>query len=206
VRGSGYLPGTRVDLSVTVRLHTGGSQTLTAAATTDASGHFAVALRIPAAAGGGSYTLLARSASGRSASARLLIAKLAPSVVAVPATAVPGTQVTVNGFGFAAGQTVTLRLNGQALGNATTNTNGQFSVKLTIPQNLATGTYTLSATSVAGRIASVRLAVNRTVATHFYFASLYTGAGYHESLAFLNPTAIQARVQITYQPRVPSRS
>jgi hypothetical protein len=46
------------------------------------------------------------------------------------------------------------------------------------------------------------LTVKRLVSTHFYFASLYTGAGRTVTLALLNPTEIRARVQITYQLKV----
>ncbi|MDQ3901702.1 MAG: hypothetical protein M3319_15115 [Actinomycetota bacterium] len=82
---------------------------------------------------------------------------------------------------------------------ATTGAGGKFSTTITIPTNLATGTYTLSAVSAAGRRANITLAVNRQVSTRYYFASFYTGRGYHEYLAFLNPSAIRASVTITYQ-------
>jgi hypothetical protein len=95
---------------------------------------------------------------------------------------------------------VALSILGQRVGAATTNAGGQFSVRAAIPQSLASGQYHITATTSAGRTTSMLLSVNRQLSTHFYFASLYTGSGYHEYLAFLNPTSIRARVQIAYQP------
>lgn len=203
IKGSGYPAGDKVSITIPVTLTNGAKQTLSATATAAQNGTFVATVRIPGYIASGSYVVEARSAlSGRAPTARLTLVKLAPSVVAVPTTAVPGTQVTVNGFGFAAGQTIALALQGEKLGTTTTSASGQFSVKVTIPATLATGAYTLTATSSSGRQAGIKLAVNRVVSTHFYFASLYTGRGYQEYLAMLNPSAIQARVTITYEPTV----
>jgi hypothetical protein len=43
-----------------------------------------------------------------------------------------------------------------------------------------------------------RLRVSPSLATRVYFPSLYTGAGYHEYIALLNPTETEARVTIAY--------
>lgn len=200
IKGYGYLPNARVDVGVTVTLTNGSKQTLTTPATTNGQGQFTATLHIPGNASGGTFTVTAKSqASGRSATAHLTVARLVPSIVAVPTTAIPGTQVTISGFGFAAGQTITVYLGAQKLGTASTNGNGQFTLKVTIPNEVASGTYRLSAASSGGRTATIDLTVNRRVSTHYYFASFYTGAGYHEYLAFLNPSAIRARVTITYE-------
>lgn len=200
ITGSGYLPGAKVGVSVNVKLTNGKIATLSTSATANASGRFTATLGIPANAVGGTYTIVGKSQlSGRAPTARLIISKLAPSIVSVPTTAVPGTPVTINGFGFAPGQTITLSLQGQKVGTATTNAAGRFSVQFTVPSTLASGSYALSAQSSAGRGANITLTVNRRVATHFYFASEYTGAGYHEYLALLNATQTAARVTIVYQ-------
>lgn len=200
VQGAGYPAGDRVDISATVTLSNGSRRTLATTATTNRNGQFAVPLQLPTDVAPGAYTLVARSRStGRAPTARLGVANLAPSVVAVPTTAAPGTTVTVNGFGFAAGEGVTVDLNGDRLGTTITNGSGQFSLKITVPDTTASGTYVLSAVSGAGRKASINLTVNRAVSTHFYFASEYTGQGYHEYLAFLNPDQTRARITITYQ-------
>jgi len=148
---------------------------------------------------GGVYILAAKSAaSGRVRTAQLTVAKLVPSIVAVPTTGAPGTPLTINGFGFEPGAIVTLSIHGQRVSATTANGNGQFSTRAIIPHGLASGTYHIMAVSNSGRTASNPLVVNRNVATHFYFASFYTGSGYHEYLALLNPTAINARVTIGY--------
>jgi hypothetical protein len=140
-----------------------------------------------------------KSATGTSASTRLIVGKLAPSVVAVPTTAAPGTPVTVKGFGFAAGEGVTLSFAGQKVGSVSTNGSGQFSATFTVPGGTASGSYPVAASSASGRRAGITLRVTRSISTHYYFASLYTGSGYHEYLAFLNPTETRAQVSIQYQ-------
>ena len=54
--------------------------------------------------------------------------------------------------------------------------------------------------ATATSLAAVGITVQRLVSTHFYFAAFYTGKGYTEYMAFLNPSAIQAKVNILYQP------
>lgn len=199
IRGSGYLSGGRIQITLVVNLTNGSHSTLTATATADKAGSFAITLRIPVNVAGGAYTLTAKNQStSRAASAKLTVATLAPSIVAVPATVVPGTQITVNGAGFAGGQAVSVTLNGAKVGTATSDAAGKFSLKITVPQGLATGSYPLIAVSPSGRKAQVNLAVNRQFSTHFYFAAFYTGSGYHEYLALLNPSSIRARVTIDY--------
>ncbi len=201
LRGEGYPAGDRIDIALAVTMTNGSKQTLTATATANASGTFASTLQVPATVIGGTYTVVARSASsGRAPTARLLVTRLAPTLVASPTMAVPGTRVTVNGFGFASGVTVTIALNGANLGSATAGADGKFSRQITIPTTIASGSYALTAISATGRKASLTLGVNRQISTHFYFASIYTGSGYHDYLALLNPTSIRANVQISYQP------
>lgn len=199
VTGSGYPGGDKVEVSVTLKLTNGSSQTVTVAATVNGKGQFTTRLQIPGAADGGTYTVVGKStSSGRAPTGRLIIAKLAPSVVVVPTVAVPGTPVTVRGFGFAAGETVTISLDGQKVGTATANSAGQLSLRFTVPGSTSAGTSRVDLAGNTGRRASINLTVNRTISTHFYFASLYTGTGYHEYLTFVNETEIRARVGITY--------
>lgn len=198
VRGAGYLPGSTVAISIPVTLENGSSTTLTANAKVDAQGAFTVKISVPADVRGGTYTVAAQgSASGRTAQAHLAVTKLAPSIVLTPSALAPGTTMTVTGFGFAAESTITLSINGQSLGTATTDATGHFSVKVTVPTNLPSGSTTLTAVSNSGVRATSSLTVNRNVAQHFYFASIYTG--HQEYLDLLNPTSIRARVTVTYQ-------
>lgn len=198
ITGVHFPAGDHVSLSLPIKLRNGQTQNLTGTAVANGNGQFAVRLTIPGNTTGGAYTLRAVSQStGRAPTARITVAALRPSIVVVPATAAPGTAVQVNGFGFAPGARMTLTINGQKVSTTTANGAGQFTVHFNAP-NLATGTYTITATSSFGRTATIPLAINRTVSTHFYFASQYTGKGYSEYLAFLNPTQIRASVTIQY--------
>jgi hypothetical protein len=200
IKGYNFPPNDTVSIAVPVTTTNGAHTTLTATEKTNGSGAFTATLRIPGSVSGGAYTVSARSAaSGRSPSAAVHISTLKASIVASPATAIPGTEVTVNGFGFASGETVTLTLSGAKVGTATTGSNGTFSTKITVPSAAATGKYAVAASGGAGRSAGTSIAVNRQVSTHFYFASLYTGSGYHEYLAILNPSETKGRVTITYE-------
>lgn len=201
VTGNGYLANSPIQISAAVTLRSGAKSTLAATAVTGRNGQFSAHLPIPANVASGSYTIVARgTTSGRAPSTKLVVAKLVPSIVAAPATVTPGAAVTVNGFGFATGQTITIAINGRKATTATTNSAGKFTVSVTIPSATASGAYTVTGTSPSGRVGTFHLNVQRQVSTHFYFASIYTGNGYSEFLNFLNPTAIPARVTISYQP------
>ena len=200
--GSGFPAGDKIDVALTVNKVGGGNSTLTAMATANGRGQFSVVIAIPTSTAGGTYTVSARSSStGRSLSARLTVATLKPSVVVVPASAAaPGTPVTLNIFGFPAGVQISLYVGNSKLTTVTANKAGQATTKVTLPTSLATGSYTVTAAGSGGRKAYVALAVQRAVSTHYYFASLYTGTGYHEYLTFLNPTEIKTQVTVTYEP------
>lgn len=199
ITGDGYLNGDTVTVSAQVKLNNGSTKTLSQTVTTDSNGRFTAHLQVPADAVGGTYNLSASShAYGRTSTTHFGVAALKPSVVVVPTMAAPGTPVQVNGFGFAAGSSVNIDLNGTKVGTVTTDGSGKFTFKFTADSSLATGTYTVTASSNDGRVAKISLAVNRQVSTHFYIASEYTGTNYHEYIAFLNPTQTQARVTITY--------
>lgn len=198
IHGTGYLPGSTIHVSIPVKLLSGASSTLTAVAVTNGQGAFSVKVSVPANVQGGTYTATARgSLSGRSARATLGVTKLAPSIVVAPSALAPGAQTTVTGFGFAAGSTITLSISGRALGTATTDATGHFSVQVTVPQDMPSGTTTLTAVSSSGVRATSSLALSRSIARRFYFASIYTG--HQENLDLFNPGSIQARVTITYQ-------
>jgi len=200
IHGTGYPSGDTVAIAVVVRTTNGVSRTLTATARADARGSFAITFQVPVNVVGGTYAVIAASrSSGRAPRAQLTVVKLAPSLVASPSTTAPGTPVTANGFGFAAGDHVTLLLDGKTVGSATAGSGGKFTVKITLASALASGQYTLTATSSTGRKASAGVTVQRAIATHFYFASIFTGRGHDEYLAIVNPTATRARVTITYQ-------
>lgn len=198
VLGSGFPAGDRVTVSVPVKRTNGVMQTLQVTVTADSKGAFATMLHTPGDAQGGSYQVTAKGQSGKSATGTLKVDILKPSVVTVPAQAIPGTAVTVSGFGFSSGARVTITIHGQMLTTVTASGTGAFKTSVTIPKTLATGMYTLVAQE-SGRRAAIGLQVYRTISTYYYFASLYTGQGFHEYLIFVNTSEIQARVTITYQ-------
>jgi hypothetical protein len=199
ISGNHYGANEIVQVTLVVTTTTGTHTPLTATARANAAGTFATQIRVPAGVTGGAYTVTARSASSGASSARLTVAALRPSLVISPTTTAPGTKVTVNGFGFAAGEAVTLTWGSVTVGSATADAKGAFGVQITVPSGSASGTFTVTAASAAGRKVTASLVVERQFNTHEYFASFYTGNGYHEFLAILNPTATNARVTITYQ-------
>jgi hypothetical protein len=200
VHGAGYPAGDTVGISVSVRGANGATRALTTSTRATGNGSFTVTLKVPADVVGGTYTIVARSAStGRAPHAQFSVVKLAPSLVAAPTTASPGTQIVTSGFGFAAGEAVTILLNGKSVGTATAGSSGKFAVKIGLSANLATGPYSLTATGNAGHKAAATLTITRTISSHFYFASIFTGPGHEEDLAFVNPSSIRAQVKITYQ-------
>lgn len=198
VTGSGYLPNAKVTVTLPVRLTNGSTAALQTTATTNAAGQFTANVSVPADVRAGTYRVEARGgATGRMARAALIVRALSPSIAVTPASSAPGSTITVNGSGFAPGVTVTASLQGQVLGSAKTTSSGTFSFTATVPNGTASGSYTVTATSSSGRQASARLSVNRPIASHFYFASIYTG--HQEYLAILNPSDVQARVTVQYQ-------
>ena len=155
---------------------------------------------MPADIAGGTYTVVAKSYStGRAPHAQFTVVTLKPSIVAAPTTAAPGTHIVASGFGFAAGEKVTLLLNGKSVGTATAGSSGKFTATISLSTDLATGPYALTAAGNAGHRAAATLAIARTITSHFYFASIFTGPGHEEDLAFVNPSSIRAQVRITYQ-------
>jgi hypothetical protein len=200
LHGAGYSAGDTVGISVSVRGANGATRTLTTSTRAAGNGSFTATLKVPADIVGGTYTIVARSGStGRAPHAQFTVVKLAPSLVAAPITASPGTQIMTSGFGFAAGESVTVLLNGKSVGTATAGSSGKFTVKIGLSANLATGPYSLTATGNAGHRAAATLTITRAISSHFYFASIFTGPGHEEDLAFVNPSSTRAQVKITYQ-------
>ncbi len=71
----------------------------------------------------------------------------------------PGAVITVSGSGYAATETVTIKLGTTTLGTATTSS-GSFSKSVTIPSTMAPGTYVMSGTgATSGIVASAKFKV-----------------------------------------------
>jgi hypothetical protein len=198
VIGSGFPANSQVSISVAISRNGAQAQNVTSSVKADAKGNFMATLHTPGDAAAGGFTVTAQ-AGGRQASGTLHIAYLKTALVSLPARAIPGTQITVTGFGYAAQSTVTITLAGQKLGTVNTDASGNFKQTITVPGSLSTGWHAIVGQDASGRKASFNLQVFRTIATHFYFASLFTGPGYQEQLLFTNATATKAQVHITYQ-------
>jgi hypothetical protein len=198
VLGAGFVANSQVSISVTVSRNGAQAANVTVTVKADAKGNITATLHIPGDAAAGGFTVTAQG-SGRQASGTLHIAYLKTALVSVPARAIPGTQITVTGFGYAAQTSVTITIAGQQLGTATTDASGNFKQTFTVPASLSTGWHAIQGQDSSGRKASFNLQVYRKIATHFYFASLFTGPGYQEQLLFTNASATDALVHITYQ-------
>ncbi len=200
VKGSGFSPGDRVALTIPFRTTGGRSDIVTQTALAGPAGAINAQFRVPPTAASGIYTVAVKSAAiGAIPGVHLAVVALSPSIVALPTAARPGTAVEVRGFGFAAGITVGLTLNGQTVGTATTDSAGQCTASITIPAATAAGSFPLTARAANGEQASIGLEVVRLVSDHFYISSIYTGTGYHEYITLLNPTATRSQVTITYE-------
>ena len=72
-----------------------------------------------------------------------------PNEVLNPTSGISGTSVTVNGTGFAAGNTITIAFDGISQTTSTSDSSGSFSKIMTIPST-TTGTHAISASDQAG--------------------------------------------------------
>jgi hypothetical protein len=199
VAGSGFLANDTIQITVQIAT-TSGPRTLNASVHTDSNGRFTTTIAIPTSTSGGTYTVQAKSlGTGRTPQAHLTVVHLKPSAVVTPSTTTPGAIVTVSGFGFATGDTVTVRLNGTQLAQVQANASGNATARITVPASTASGASMLTLDAASGRSASTQLQVKRAVVSVFHFASLYTGTRNRESIDLLNPTSTPAHVTITYQ-------
>lgn len=153
VSGSGFAPLETVDIVV-------GGTSATAEAAED--GSFEASVVLPASASG----TLAVSATGRvsqAPAASTLVVASQPvyftDIVAEPTSGAPGTAVRVTGAGFAAGETVTLELDGVSF-TAIADEDGAIVADLTVPPSAAPGATTITA---EGSISATPAAAGFTV-------------------------------------------
>ncbi len=198
VAGAGFAQGDSISVTLTVNLSDGTATELTTIASAGLHGTFSSSLDLPPDTAPGSYRVTARSdRTGRTSRTSIKVAVISPSILALPRTAAPGTSVTVTGFGFPSGAPVQLSLGPGGTGTATTDNTGRFFASLIVPPFTVPGKATIGAQSGSASAASwVMVSGGQT--THAYFPSLYTGIGYHEYIALLNPTETDAHVTISY--------
>jgi len=165
VSGGGFTPNEAVDLTID------GVPTPLTTLHADASGALpATTITIPYAATVGAHTLTARGAtSGKTATAALTLNAVTATLTVTPASSARGGAVTVSGGGFAAGESVTITIDGVSdpLAIARAGATGLLSpTSLTIPYTATVGAHTLTATGeVSGRKATAPLTLTAVVAT-----------------------------------------
>ena len=165
ISGGGFTPNEAVELTID------GVSTPLTTLHADASGALpATTITIPYAATAGAHTLTARGAtSGKMATAALTLNAVTATLTVTPASSTRGGAVTVSGGGFAAGESVTITIDGvgEPLAIARTGATGLLSpTSLTIPYTATVGAHTLTATGeVSGRKATAPLTLTAVVAT-----------------------------------------
>jgi hypothetical protein len=184
IRGSGFLPN---DAEIAVYVND------TAIGTTgsDTSGAISFRLSTSSNTPAGEYTVLARDGANRQASVVFEVTTLpvdSASMQVDPADGPPGTTFQFTGAGFAANQQVQFTLDGQSLGNTTTNGSGEFVVNLSTNPTIATGSYTLLA-SQGTRQASAQFSITDGGGT------TPSGNGLYVTLVWTDPPAQPAANQ-----------
>ncbi|MFA4837302.1 MAG: cohesin domain-containing protein, partial [Dehalococcoidia bacterium] len=138
VTGSGFTPGTSVDISF------GG--VIVTASTTNAAGAFTAAFAVPLQATSGANAVVATDGAGLTASATFTVPPAAITVS--PTSGPPGTTVTVMGTGFPAYLSLTLILDAAIVTPSPvviTDASGDFTATFVV-LGLAPGLHTVSAT------------------------------------------------------------
>ncbi len=165
VSGGGFTPNEAVELTID------GVSTPLATLHADAAGALpATTITIPYAATAGAHTLTARGAtSGKTATAALTLNAVTATLTVTPASSTRGGAVTVSGGGFAAGESVTMTIDGVSdpLAIARAGATGLLSpTSLTIPYTATVGAHTLTATGdMSGRKATAALTLTAVIAT-----------------------------------------
>lgn len=163
VNPSSGVPGTVTNVSGS-QFHAGetinvyNSTTLLGTTTATSTGTFAVNITIPASAPTGTFSLKAVGASSG------IEALGSFKVTSYPLTlsktyGLPGAIISVSGSGYAATESVTIKLGTVVLATVTTSS-GAFSTSVTIPLTMAPGTYLMTATgATSGHVDSANFKV-----------------------------------------------
>ena len=154
VRGVGFQPGERVDVSAVFPLYSGGTAQAQGAVSANVGGAFSqLVLRVPAGAKAQAATLTARGAtSGRIGRSRIF-AVYRSTITVAPLAIRPGGSTTVSGQNFVPNSQVTLSVTIARNGSASITSNktvgvaanGSFGAPIALPNNVTLGTYTIYA-------------------------------------------------------------
>ena len=204
IAGSGFVPGE--NLYPTTRLF---KAPLGRLAVVDATGHFTATETIQQSLQPGSQVGVAVSGSGGDqASVEYTIATPSPVAISISAkNANEGDQVGITGKGFGANESVAFTIGGVPLsvnGSApTTDTTGAFTASVTLPSEIAPGSYVVRAAgSTSGDSATANLNLSLAQSNHWYFAEGFTGqsptVSFTETLTLMNPGNNTATGDIEY--------
>ncbi|MDB5074330.1 MAG: N-acetylmuramyl-L-alanine amidase, negative regulator of AmpC, AmpD, partial [Chloroflexi bacterium] len=203
-------PGSLVQISgqnfgskETVNVSFGSTVVLTA--TTAVSGTFGpVGFTIPTNAAPGAIAVTVTGQTSKStATSSITVVAFTPSLSVAPTSATPGTSETVSGQGYAAGEIITLALNGQALTTnpsvIKTTSTGTFTATFTVPATALSGANTLAATGTTSRAsATASITVSLPLQSTWYFAGGSTNPGYSTQIALTNPNDQPAVVTFSF--------
>lgn len=157
VSASGFAPSETVDLVG----YASSSGAAIGTGTTDSSGNVAITCRIPQTPFG-SYGLQAIGTTSKTVVPGTI--GIVPEILVSPRTAPIGGSLTVQGYGFAAGEAlfVTWLSPSSSLGSSTANADGTFpELTVTVPAGASVGANTLIVTDQrSGAIASAQINVN----------------------------------------------
>jgi hypothetical protein len=178
--GADLLPN---DSAVTVRLN--GS----VVGTTGSDGAGTVRFRLTTSSNtpAGTYEVQVSDSAGRGATASYQVTAVpgdAPTMTVSPASGPAGTAFSFSGSGFAGGESVSFALDGQAVGAATPDGAGRFTVTLSTSPQIAPGSYTLEAAQGARR-ASASFAI--TGGQDPGGGTPPSGSGIHLTLVWTDP-------------------
>ncbi len=186
-------------------VHVSFGSTLVLSLQSGSSGQFGpVGITIPTTTPAGSYTLSGTGGTSNStATVTLTIVAYNPSISISPVYAIPGTRIAVGGNGYAAGEIVTLALNGQALatspGQIKTGPAGAFSASFIVPPTALAGANTVAASGATSRAsATMGLAVSLPVQSTWYFAGGNTAPGFDTEIALVNPNGAPTNVTFSF--------
>jgi hypothetical protein len=126
----------------------------------DARGDVAAYLTTTANIPPGSYPVQTRNVAGRIGQTTLTIIGGTPTLSVSPDAGPPGTRFQFSGTNFLPNDTqITVQLNGQTIGTASSNANGALSFSITTRTDTPPGTYTLVAADRSGRSATAAFTV-----------------------------------------------
>lgn len=189
VTGSGFAPYEEVHLRLTTNPSRTTPRTL-GLAIADSSGSFSVFVTIPADQAGGQFVVAATgAASGRSATAPLTVTSATLTLSSTSVAA--GETVTLAGAGFMPGETVDITMTtwpahvgNNALGAATADSTGAFTITVTIPLSQTAGGYLVQAGGVtSGRSAGAVLRITALAALRLIVFPARVAAGAHVTIA-----------------------